>query len=381
MNSRVVKRVQVLQFSARPRLEHQRGGSLGWLGSRTCRITDRYFEYQYFHPLILGTSYLLYRLDLHSDIYLSSVLKWLSPRQLSEVVQRASIVQVEHPWLFRLALHVAAGRPIVYVAHNVEAGLWEDLAVKRGTLFPRLAFRPRMLEREAVQCASFVIAMSSSDVDFLVNEYGTDPAKISIIPNGVDLQAHGPATPEARQAARARLGLDDRTVALFVGSDHYPNREALTHVQNWQAQLGPELGVQFVVVGSVGHGLRSTEHMRVEGFVEKVDDYMAVADIALNPLKSGSGTSLKAVEYLACGLPTITTEIGMRGLEFEPGRDVMFGRIEDFPNLIIQLLSDKDLRLSLSCSGRKAVERNYGWETLAERMLEVYEKVGQCASV
>ena len=40
MNRRVAEQVQLLQFSARPRLEHQRAPSTGWLTSRSQQITD-----------------------------------------------------------------------------------------------------------------------------------------------------------------------------------------------------------------------------------------------------------------------------------------------------------------------------------------------------
>ena len=380
MNRAVSSQVQVLQFSARPTLGHRQGGWRSLLRSQICRVTDRYLEYQYSHPLILGTSYLLYRLGMHSDIFVSPILRWLSPPQLRRVMRDASIIQVEHPWLFKVALRLADGRPIVYIAHNVEAQLWEGLESKQSTPFPKLARRPRELEREAVQRASAIVAMSTIDAEILISEYGANPARICVIPNGVDLDTRRPATPEDKTAARSRLGLDDRPMLLFLGSDHYPNREALGHIERWQAQLGPELGVQFVVVGTVGQGGQSTEYMRVEGFVESVDDYLMAADVALNPLTSGSGTSLKVVEYLACSLPTITTSTGVRGLEFVPGRDVLLGDVSDFPGLIRQVLSDQGLGTMLSRNGRRTVEQKYGWERLGNQMLGVYERTSSCGS-
>jgi glycosyltransferase involved in cell wall biosynthesis len=381
LNRVVARHVRVLQFSARPTLGHQRGGWLNWIGSRTCHIADHYLEYQYFHPLILGTSYLLYRLGLHSDMLLSPILKWLSPIHLRQAVRQASVIQVEHPWLFEMALHLTDGKPIIYVAHNVEASLWESLARKRGSLFAKLAGRTRELEREAVQRASVIVAMSRMDLDILVNEYSADLERIYVIPNGVDLNTRRPATPAEKMVARQRLGWDDRPILLFVGSDHYPNKEALGYIRRWQAQLGPELDVQFVVVGTVGRGVQSTEYMRIEGFVEDVTDYFIAADIALNPLVSGSGTSLKGVEYLACGLPTITTMTGIRGLEFVAGRDILLGDLSDFPQLIARLSSDPALQAKLACNGRRAVEQIYGWERLGQCMLEVYEKARQNAGM
>jgi glycosyltransferase involved in cell wall biosynthesis len=380
LNRVVAKQIQVLQFSTRPTLGHQQSGWRNWIGSRTCQVANQYLEYQYFHPLILGTSYLFYRLGLHSDIFLSPILNWLSPTQLRQVVDKAQIIQVEHPWLFESALRLAGEKPIVYVAHNVEADLWEARARKKSP-FPKLASRPREVEQEAVRHASVIIAMSEMDADTLSSEYSADPKRIYIIPNGVDLHTRQLATPVEKVMARQRLGLDSRPALLFIGSDHYPNKEALGYIRSWQSQLGPKLGIQFIVVGTVGLGTRSTEHMLITGFVEDVADYLKAADIALNPLVSGSGTSLKAVEYLACGLPTITTPLGIRGLELADNRDVLIGNPSDFPQLIIDLLTNPALQTKLTHNGRQAVERNYDWERLGQRMLEVYEKVCQDADM
>jgi glycosyltransferase involved in cell wall biosynthesis len=375
LNRVVANRAQVLQFSARPTFGHRHGGWSNWVGSRACHITGRYQEYQYFHPAILGTGYLLYRSGLHSDLLLSPILQWLSPRQMHSALARASIIQVEHPWLFRLAREHAMGRPTIYVAHNVESALWQTSTHERVARFAGLACRARELEQEAVQQADAIVAMSAVDARTLTDEYGANPDHISIIPNGVDLSTRAVPTRGQKIAARKRVGLDKRPVLLFVGSDHYPNKQALRYILRWQAQLGRDLGVQFVVVGHVGQGVDSTEHMRITGFVEDARDYFLAADIALNPLTNGSGTSLKAVEYLAYGLPTITTETGVRGLKVAPGHDVLLGDVDEFPQLTARLVSDQSLQADLARSGRQFVERHYGWEQLGKRMLGMYERV------
>ncbi len=42
------------------------------------------------------------------------------------------------------------------------------------------------------------------------------------------------------------------------------------------------------------------------------------ASVAVNPMVSGSGTNLKIVEYLAAGVPVVSTPFGMRGLDLRP---------------------------------------------------------------
>jgi glycosyltransferase involved in cell wall biosynthesis len=167
---------------------------------------------------------------------------------------------------------------------------------------------------------------------------------------------------------------------LFIGSDHYPNREAAQYICDLEAQLGPKLGVQFVIVGDAGRGICSSQHLRVTGFVDDVTDYLMAADIALNPLTNGSGTSLKAVENLACGLPTITTEVGIRGLDIVPGRDALVGTRDQFPKLIERLISDLALQHRLTRAGRQLAERKYGWRSLGQHMLAIYQGL-PCVSV
>jgi glycosyltransferase involved in cell wall biosynthesis len=131
----------------------------------------------------------------------------------------------------------------------------------------------------------------------------------------------------------------------------------------------------FLIVGTAGLGLQSTPNMRVAGFVPDISDYLLAADIALNPISQGSGTSLKVVEYLACGLPTVSTSVGIRGLNLRPGEDILVGDLKDFPQTITTLVEDQRLREKLSKNGRRVVEENYSWEKLGESMLEIYQRV------
>ena len=51
------------------------------------------------------------------------------------------------------------------------------------------------------------------------------------------------------------------------------------------------------------------------GPVETIDVFWPNIDIAINPIRFGSGLKIKNVEALAYGLPLLTTPIGAEGLE------------------------------------------------------------------
>jgi glycosyltransferase involved in cell wall biosynthesis len=75
---------------------------------------------------------------------------------------------------------------------------------------------------------------------------------------------------------------------------------------------------------------------------------------------SGGDTNLKMFEYMAVGLPIITTEFGARGLEFDKTDFYLINKEPikiDF-NKIKNIDTQKN---------RKYVEVNFDWEKIAEK--------------
>lgn len=101
---------------------------------------------------------------------------------------------------------------------------------------------------------------------------------------------------------------------------------------------------------------------------EEKNELYRISDISLNPMTSGSGTNIKLLDYMAAGLPVITTSLGARGLGIENYRQAIICPISDFPEKILDVLRNKDLYASLKENGRKFIEENYNWENIAEIM-------------
>ncbi|MGB9938731.1 glycosyltransferase [Methanosarcina sp.] len=95
------------------------------------------------------------------------------------------------------------------------------------------------------------------------------------------------------------------------------------------------------------------------------------ADIALNPMTSGSGTNIKMLDYMAAGLPVISTPVGARGLNLENYENAIICDIPDFPVKINQILSDSKLYSKISSNGRRTVKDNFDWSKIASEMVRV----------
>jgi len=78
--------------------------------------------------------------------------------------------------------------------------------------------------------------------------------------------------------------------------------------------------------------------------------------ISVVPLLSGTGVSLKTIEALLHGVPTVATSMGVRGLNVEDGKDLLIAdRPEEFAQAIESLLGDPQRAAALGQQGAATI--------------------------
>jgi len=235
------------------------------------------------------------------------------PRRWLARFADCNVIQLEFcahsGWLPLRPAHTA----VVYSAHNVESEYHR--ADPEPQLFRRPALqRIQRLEQAAVTSADLVVACSDNDAGMMTRIYGA-PRALAIIANGFDADLLTFRRAELRSAARAAFGFapDDRVI-LFVGGDAAHNRDAVAFLaRDVLPVLGPR--ARLLVVGRSGVALPPA-HPRIRqlGFVPDLRSCFAAADVAVNPVDFGSGTNIKLGEYVAAGVPAISTPTGLRGV-------------------------------------------------------------------
>ena len=105
----------------------------------------------------------------------------------------------------------------------------------------------KRIEGFAARQSAWMTAICESNRRQFIELYGIPENRIILLPNGVDCGAIPSVANGRRQPMRHLLGVDDRKVAVFVGSGHPPNREAVHFLINEAAPALPN--VLFFIIG------------------------------------------------------------------------------------------------------------------------------------
>jgi hypothetical protein len=326
------------------------------LPRRRVRVSDRWTDWRSRDPLVLAWMSALARLG-YPPVFVERILPIVPRRRLRRALRRADAVWVAPPyhfdWVRRLTpAHV----PVVLDEHSIEA----DMYLGRGSRWSaRIAAEVQRAERAAFAAADLVMVTCEADGE----QARRDGAReVALVANGVDLQRFRPLDPDERLRLRGELGLARHALlAVFVGSGHPPNIRALEVLEE-QASAYSAAGVQVVAVGRASMGRPNTDNVVHVGEVADVAVYLQAADVALCPLLAGSGTSIKVIEYLAAGLPLVSTAVGVRGLEVRPGIDAEVCSVEEMPSRVAALAAAPSRRIALALAGRQLAEQHYGWD-------------------
>lgn len=187
-----------------------------------------------------------------------------------------------------------------------------------------------LCEKALARKSNFLIATSKQVREYAM-KLGGRPERVIIAKNGVDFEEYQQYSRSVGKAElRKKLGIPEESfVFVFHGSLEFPqNQDAVRNIvkiRNSLKEHSPSKNYKFLIVGGPtqklekwsGIDTRVTKDILFTGYVEDVKPYLFSADCALAPFpdSAASGGRIKIIEFLAAGLPLITTRGGVYGLE------------------------------------------------------------------
>lgn len=211
------------------------------------------------------------------------------------------------------------------------------------------------MERDWLPRFGCAAVCSEEDRARIIERLG--PLPVRVVPNAVR---------EPEQCAT--LSREGEFGILLVGSFGYaPNEDAAL-------AFGEEIWPRVVAAASrparawiVGsrpspavRRLADGPGITVTGEVPHVGPYYARAHVAINPIRAGGGTRIKAIEAFAHGVPLVSTAMGAEGLGAADGRHLVIAESpEQFAQACLRLMREPALAARLAAQARALYRARY----------------------
>jgi glycosyltransferase involved in cell wall biosynthesis len=218
----------------------------------------------------------------------------------------------------------------------------------------------RLYERRALTTVNMINLVSSVDFYSLSREAPELP--LINICNGVDSSKF---TPDEVCRIPGRL--------LFTGNFEYaPNAEAARHLALY---ILPQIRrvVPSATLQIVGRNpppeIIAQPGVIATGFVEDITSCYRNSQVFVCFLLSGAGVKNKVLEAMSSGLPVVTTQLGIDGIDhLEVGRHYLLANdAQSYVQLVVDALGNQNLRNYLAQEARVVMAKHFSWSIIAKR--------------
>ncbi|MCK6562172.1 glycosyltransferase [candidate division KSB1 bacterium] len=256
------------------------------------------------------------------------------------------------------------GRPLVLTTQGSDLNVWRHAPRKR----------PQILA--ALHAADAIIALNDHMRADILAE-GLAPAKVFVIPQGVDCHAFQP-TPDASRTLRPPQ-FASAFVLLCVANHHHV--KGIDVLLRALAQTSGDLMLVLVGAGPETRALRSLAHalgLRARIFFagaqppETIPHWINAAEAVVIPSRSEGGPAV-LLQALACGKPVVATATGMAPAVLTDERSGLLTPVEDEKSLARALERAREQQWDSGHLRQQALP--YRWEEIGRRIVAVYRHV------
>lgn len=292
-------------------------------------------------------------------------------------------------------------RPAIVHAHGSKAGLIARLAVPLsgnraavivtvhnqvlyGGISPLMRGVYIAMERWLARRTARIITVSDALRTEQLQVFHAPPEKVVRVYDGLDL---GPYLGGAdRSAARARLGLPERAVAIGLAARFAPQKGQVDLIEAALPVLEAEPDAWLVLAGdgpllevarTKARATRVRDRILFPGFETDVPGLLAALDVYASA-SVAEGLGLGTIEAMAAGLPVVATAVGgtpevvddgVTGILVPPRKTARMSEA------LARLVRDPAARRVMGEAGRQRALETFGEANMFEQIAHIYREV------
>jgi len=277
-----------------------------------------------------------------------------------------------------LLVSLAASRrfrtPLIFDAHVLLDGELEYFEMGMPNTLRRRA--ARTLDWILPRSADHVISVSDEIKNRLEAEYGLRADAVTVIRNGVETPFfEGSGTAFPRDGLRRIVFAGNLAQYQGIGYLLDAFRRVIDARRDVRLVVVTESPADEFAEQSAALGLRDYVEL-VPSDLRLLPDFLASAEVLVNPRTRCPGIPQKLLNYMAAGVAIVSFE-GSKGYLVD-GRNGIVVPNEDvkaFANGILQLLDDPAMAGRLGAEAREFARRSLSWGATAEMIEDVYARV------
>ncbi len=307
--------------------------------------------------------------------------------KINEVLKRKTFDLIHVETFYVLQNVPKVNIPIVLAEHNIEYLVYNRYKEQANFLLrPFLYLDVKKLKYKEIQAwkrVEQVIAVSEEE------KIKMKLKDVEVVPNGVDLSLFQFRKSRVKAyhslAKQAHMPQKD---FLFIGDFSWiQNRDTVKWILNdiWPYLLRAvegEVKINLHIAGRhIPQSIRALNKYDSIIFNENSPNTVEIfknTDILLAPIKVGGGTSYKILEAMASGVPVVTTDLGIKGLEAASDVHAVTGNdTQTLIERITRLLRDRNYYEKIAENARNLIEEKYNWEVIAKKLDSIYSKISK----
>lgn len=202
--------------------------------------------------------------------------------------------------------------------------------------------------------------------EFLADYARANNENVTIIPTTID-------TDKYEFVERA----DDHEIVTIGWSGSFSTIQHLDTIRGVLQDLAKTENFRLLVIGTPQYKIPGVDVEAIQWRSKTEIDDLRHIDIGLMPLPDDNWSKgkcgLKALQYMALGVPTICSPVGVNSTIIRDGENgFLAGNAEEWIEKIKLLIHSPELRRKLGRAGRATVEREYSARVVAPKVLDIF---------